>query len=162
MQQPSSSVKYFTVALDRIQFSNVLSILGKKDMPKRCIKYLNTNNITKIKVSRKLTKDINTNVGIHQEGSLSPFPLKIIKTMEAHGIGYRLVSFCDYPILCSYAVLIAEWGDYLQRLLHTFKPAVKNYKTILSPSMIKLMEISKEPLRSKLAVNDSLIEHLRR
>lgn len=79
---------------------------------------MNTNNITKVRVNKTLTRAIKTRIGIRQGDSLSPllFNLimdKIIEAVKKCGIGYRLRNRVGILCYANDAILLVESEDDL-------------------------------------------------
>lgn len=158
-----------TQAFDRIKLTDVVHVLEEKQIsPKiiQIIKTLNTNNKTRIKTNNKLTEEIPTSIGIRQGDSLSPtlFNIimdKIIDSVKTADRGYR-IGKREIKIVCyaDDAVLLAESEDDLQRLLFRFKTTAEEFNMRISTEKTKSLTISKEPLRSKLSVDNNTIEQV--
>lgn len=91
--------------------------------------------------------------GISQGDSLSPIIFNVIisqvlKDAKREGIGYRIgkISLLRYP---NDAVLIAEDGDDLQRLLFKFKKTIGMYNTIICNEKTQSIVITEELVRTK-------------
>lgn len=158
-----------TKAFDRVRLPDVVKLLKKKnvhpDIPS-IITELNTNNWTQIQVEGRKTRRLPMQTGIRQGDSLSPilFNLimdELITEVKKVGKGYSLGDK-ELKIICyaDDAVLVSEDEDNLQRMLYQFEKTATKYNMEISVAKSKVLTISKEPRRCKLAIYNEPVEQV--
>ena len=155
-------------AFDKIRLEHVLNILENQGTPFGIINLIwdiYTNNHARIKTEGKLEGRIPVNWWIRQGDSLSPLLFNVVmneiikdlKGLQGYSLGDENVNNVCYT---DDATLAADNEDDLQQLLYRFSQSCAKYDLKISPKKTKSLTISKEPLRCKLQIYNTIIEQV--
>ena len=153
---------------DKIQLKYGLKILedhGTPVIPIILIQEIYSNNYARIRIEGKLEEMIPVNQGIRQGDSLSPFLLnsvmneliKDLKNFQDYSMGDENVIIVCYA---DDAALVAENENGLQRLLHKFALSCEKFQLKISSKKTKTLTISREPVRCKLQLDNTIVEQV--
>ena len=164
----------FEKAYDNINRNKLFSALEEYNLPKKLIRVIESlyeDTMIKVKIGEEVSECEKINKGVRQGCPLSCTLFNIYmdkitrqwKATEPKGVKITNTEQIETLLFADDQVIVAENEDELQRSVFKLEKIAKEYGMKISTAKIKVIAFrGKEQKRSKIVVNEKIIEQVRK